>query len=93
MQVHFSAEESNLLAEIFVNEGDPAGLLARVSAHDLRFDFDELDQLREILVADWSNITQEIDACRNPQARHALELRQGKLESMIERVSEACATL
>ena len=93
MQLYFSTEESNLLAEILLKQGDPAGLLGRASVHDLRFDFDELDQLREILVANWSNITQEIDACGDPQARHALEVRQGKLESMIERVSEACATL
>jgi hypothetical protein len=90
MQVHFSAEESNLLAEILLNQGDPAGLLTRVSAEDLRFDFDELDQLREILVANWTNATSEVAACPDPQAKKKLEARQVALESMIERVAEAC---
>jgi hypothetical protein len=93
MQLHFSPEELNLLAEILLNQGDPAGVLDRIMAHDLRFDFDELDQLREILVANWSNATSEVAACRDPQAKQKLEARQASLESMIERVSEACAML
>jgi hypothetical protein len=93
MQLHFSPEELNLLAEILLNQGDPAHVLDRIMAHDLRFDFDELDQLREILVANWSNATSEAAACPDPQAKKKLEARQNTLESMIERVSEACAML
>jgi hypothetical protein len=91
MKLYFSAEEFNMLADILLNQGDPAGLLDRVTAHDLRFDFDELDQLREILVANWTNVTKEAEACSDPHAKQALETRQKKLESMLERVTEAFA--
>lgn len=91
MKLYFSAEDFNLLADILLNQGDPAGLLPRVMDHDLRFDFDELDQLREILVANWSNVTKEVNACGDPQTRQTLEARQARLENMIERVTESFA--
>jgi hypothetical protein len=91
MKLYFSAEDFNLLADILLNQGDPAGLLPRVMDHDLRFDFDELDQLREILVANWSNVSKEMEACRDPQTRLTLEARQSRLENMIERVTESFA--
>ncbi len=91
MKLYFSADDFNLLAEILLNQGDPARLLPRVMDHDLRFDYDELDQLREILVANWSNVSKELEACRDPQAREALEARQSRLENMIERVTESFA--
>jgi len=91
MRLYFSAEQFNLLADILLNQGDPAGLLPRVMDHDLRFDFNELDQLRETLVANWSGVTREIEACRDAQTRHTLEARQAMLENMIERVTESFA--
>lgn len=91
MKLHFSPEELKLFAEILLNQGDPAGLLDRIMANDLRFDFDELDQLREILVASWTNASSEAAACPDPQLRTKLEARRAALESMIERVAEACA--
>ena len=91
MKLYFSADDFNLLADILLNQGDPAGLLPRVMEHDLRFDFDELDQLREILVANWSNVSRELEACTDPQQRQALEGRQSRLENMIERVTESFA--
>ncbi len=91
MKLYFSADDFKLLADILLNQGDPAGLLPRVMDHDLRFDFNELDQLREILVSNWSNVTAEIDACRDPQIKQALEARQARLETMIERVTESFA--
>jgi hypothetical protein len=91
MKLYFSAEEFNLLADILLNQGDPADLLDRVTTHDLRFDFDELDQLRETLVANWTNVSKEAEACSDPQAKQTLEARQRKLESMLERVTEAFA--
>ncbi len=92
MKLCFSVEEFNLLAEILLSQGDPAGLRDRVMAHDPQFDFDELDQLRELLVANWSNVSQEAEACSDPQTKRALEARETTLENMIERVSEAFAT-
>jgi len=91
MKLYFSPEGLNLLADILLNQGDPANLLDRIMANDLRFDFDELDQLREILVANWTNASSEVAACLDPQAKKKLEARRAALESMIERVAEACA--
>jgi hypothetical protein len=91
MKLRFSPEELKLLANVLLNQGDPAGLLDRILANDLRFDFDELDQLREILVANWSSASSEVAACPDPQARKKLEARRDALESMIERIAEACA--
>jgi hypothetical protein len=92
MKLYVSADDYRLLADILLNQGDPAGLLPRVVDHDLRFDFDELDQLKEILMASWTNTSREIETCHDPQARQILEARQSRLENMIERVTESFAT-
>jgi hypothetical protein len=91
MKLYFSSEELNLLANILLNQGDPAGLLDRVMANDLTFDFTELDQLRELLVAAWTSVSSEVAACLDPQTKTKLEARQATLESMIDRVTETCA--
>lgn len=91
MKLYFSAEDFNLLADILLNQGDPAGLLPRVMDHDLRFDFDELDQLRETLVSNWTRVSKEIEVCQDPQTKQTLEARQTRLENMIERVTESFA--
>jgi len=93
MRLYFSAEQFNLLADILLNQGDPAGLLPRVIDRDLRFDFDELEQLRETLVASWSGITKELETCHDPKKRAMLEDRQSKLENMVERVTESFAMM
>lgn len=53
MQLHFSVEQLQLLAEILSEQRTkPAeDLLDRVLARDLRFDFDELEQLSVLLNA------------------------------------------
>jgi hypothetical protein len=91
MKLHFSPQELNLLAGILLNQSDPAGLLDRVLANDLTFDFAELDQLREILVANWTDTTNEAATCGDPQAKPKLEARQAVLESMIDGVTEHCS--
>ena len=91
MKLHFSPNELHLIADILLNQGDPAGLLDRIMANDLTFDFTELDQLRETLVANWTNATSEVTACTDPQAKKKLEALQATLESMIDRVTETCA--
>ena len=91
MKLYFSPEELKLLADILLNQGDPADMLDRIVANDLRFDFNELDQLREILVANWTNASGEITACNDVQGKKKLEARRAALESMMERVSETCA--
>jgi hypothetical protein len=91
MKLHFSPNELHMIADILLNQGDPAGLLDRIMANDLTFDFTELDQLRETLVANWTNATNEVAACSDPQAKRKLEAQQASLESMIDRVTETCA--
>jgi hypothetical protein len=91
MKLHFSPEELNLLASILLNQGDAAGLFDRIVANGLIVDFAELDQLQEILVADWTNATNELAAHPDPQAKRKLEARQAMLESLIDRVTEHCA--
>jgi hypothetical protein len=91
MKLHFSPQELNLLASILLNQGDAAGLLDRIMANDLTFDFAELDQLREILVANWTATTNEAATCVDPQARPKIEARQAVLESMIDGLTEHCA--
>ena len=93
MKLYFSGEDFKLLADILLAQGDPAKLLPRVMEHDLRFDYDELDQLRETLVANWSSATNELEICQDPERRQALEVRQARLEAMIERVTESFAML
>jgi hypothetical protein len=91
MKLHFQPEELKLLADILLNQGDPAGLLDRVMTNDLTFDFAELDQLRETLVANWTTATNEVAGCPDPAARKKLEAHRATLESMIDRVTETCA--
>ena len=91
MQLYFSAEQFNMLADILLNQGDPGGLLPRIISRDLRFDYDELEQLKETLLASWSGVTKQLDACEDPKARPTLEQRQASLENMIERVTESFA--
>ena len=92
MQLHFSPDELNLLADILLNQGDPVGVLDRVMARDFRFDADELDKLRDVLVANQENLRAEIAKADTLQG-NALRARQSMLESMIEKISEACAML
>ena len=49
--------------------------------------------VREILIANWTNATEEVAACANLQTKKKLEARQAVLESMIDRVTESCAML
>lgn len=89
MQRYFSAEQFNIQADVFLNQGDAVGLLPRVMHRDLSFEVDELEQLREILVASWTGVTKELDACHDPATVQILEARQRKLEDIIERITES----
>ncbi len=93
MQLHFLPEELNLLADILLNQGEPAALLDRVMARDLRFDFDELEQLQEILISNQRSLRDQLSRCVDTKTEKKLQARQSLLESMIEKVSEACAML
>ena len=93
MQLHFSAQESNLLADILLNERVPVGLFEQVLARHLHFDFDELEQLTQILAAHKQKVAADLEQCQDPKTKADLEARQQLMDSMIEKVDEACAML
>jgi len=93
MQLRFSMEETKLLADILLNQGDPIGILDRAMAWDLRLDFDELEQLLEILTTTQLRARSEMEKSDDPDKRKALRARQLLLESMVEKVSEARAMI
>ena len=87
MQRYFSAEQFNIQADVLLNQEDAVALLPRIMHRDLSFDFDDLEQLREILVASWTAISKELDACHDLGTRQMLEARQRKVEDIIERIT------
>ena len=89
MQRYFSAEQFNIQADVLLNQGDAVGLLPREMHRDLSFEIDELEQLREILVASWAAVNKELDACHDPGTKQMLEAREKKLEDIIERITES----
>ena len=93
MQRYFSAEQFNMQADVLLNQGDAVGLLPRVMHSHISFELDELEQLREMLVASWTAVTKELETCHDPETRQTLEARQTKLEEMIERITESFVTL
>jgi len=93
MQLQFSPDELNLLADILLNQGDPAGILDRVMVRDLRLDADGLDQLRDLLITHQQGVHTELANTKDAQKQKALQDRRSLLESMVEKVSEACAML
>jgi len=93
MQLQFSPDELNLLADILLNQSDPAGILDRVMTRDLRLDADELDQLRDVLITHQQGARAELANTKDPQRQKVLQERRSLLESMVEKVSEACAML
>jgi len=93
MQLQFSPDELNLLADILLNQGDPTGILDRVMVRDLRLDADGLDQLRDLLITHQQGVHTELANTKDAQKQKALQDRRSLLESMVEKVSEACAML
>ena len=93
MQLHFLPRELDLLADILLNQSGHDRLLDQVMTRQLHLDLDELDQLREILSAEKHLVDEDTARCTDPQKKRILEARQLLLDSMIEKVSEACAML
>jgi hypothetical protein len=93
MQLHFLPRELDLLADILLNQSGHDRLLDQVMTRQLHLDLDELDQLREILSAEKHLVDEGTARCTDPQKKRILEARQLLLDSMIEKVGEACAML
>lgn len=66
-------------------------LLDKVLARDLRFDFDELEQVGDLLASEKCTLRDEV--LRQPNAARKMELQRklALLERVLERVNEAVA--
>jgi hypothetical protein len=93
MQLHFSVEQLQLLADILSEEKTKTAedLLDRVLARDLGFDFEQLDQLSALLGARRKEVMAGLAETKNPEVSAALQREKLLLDGMRERVSEASA--
>jgi len=66
-------------------------LLDKVLARDLRFDFDELQQVANLLAGKKRSLRDEIARQPNAVLKTELQREQALLERVLERVAEACA--
>jgi hypothetical protein len=92
MQLHFTAQEFNLLADILLNHDSSGVLLDQVLARHLRLSYEELDELKCVLAAH----TRELEgqaACQDDNLKKTLEERRHQLDTMLDKVNEACAML
>ena len=89
MQLHFSAQESNLLADILWNRGAPPGVMDQVLSRHLQFDFDELDFLLQTVVAYKQELAVQIRQVADAATTAKIEARQLLLDSMSEKIDEA----
>lgn len=93
MQLHFLPSELDLLADILLSQGGHDRLLDQVLTRQIHVDLDELDQLQEILIFQKHLVGKEVVRCADPARKKLLEARYLQLDSMLEKVSEACAML
>ena len=93
MQLHFSVEQLQLLADILSEQKTkPAeDLLDRVLARDLRCDFDDLEQLGGLLNTRRKEVMSRLAETKNPELSATLQQTKLLLDGMLERVSEASA--
>jgi len=65
-------------------------LVAKILAKDLQFDFDELDELVDIMKGKKRNLGAEIAHTEDSDLRRDLQEKQAALELMLEKVNETC---
>lgn len=99
MQLHFTRDELQLVAEILEQQSSSANealkrasysLLDRIIAHDLRFAFDELEDLQDILAGYRTSLHDQIAAAA-AEAKLGLVHKDQLLEAAMDKVTEACA--
>jgi hypothetical protein len=93
MQLHFTAQEFNMLADILLNRDVTGVLLNQVLARHLRLSCEELDQLKTIVERYAGELDKEIAACTDSILRITLQDRRSQLETILEKVNEACAMI
>jgi hypothetical protein len=93
MLLQLTRDELKLLANLLnqSEHGSAERLLDRVLANNLRFDADELLDLNEILAARSIALRGEINRAEGAELRPALLQEQQRLQSAIDKVTEACA--
>ena len=95
MQLHFEADEINLLANLLMLRSSPQNekLLEMVLRRNLRFDSDDLDALADLLAAERCSLKDEIAKVDNAVRRVKLVSTLALLERVLERVDEACVMI
>ena len=91
MQLHFTARQLQLLADLLTQEKTEEDLLDRVLARDLRLDYDELDKLNDLVTSWRSEVIEMLQSTTNPETKVSLQQKKVLLDEMQERLSEATA--
>lgn len=68
-------------------------LLDKVLARDMRFDFDELEQLAEILAGEKDAINKLVTQAESGPPDAALQRKFAKLEHILEKLEEVCTMI
>jgi ABC-type phosphate transport system auxiliary subunit len=93
MQLHFTSQEFNVLADILLNRDVSGVLLDQVLARHLRLSCEELDQLRAIVEKYSGELRSEIATCTDSLLRITLQDRSRQLDGILDKVNEACAMI
>jgi hypothetical protein len=100
MQLQFTRDELKLVAEVLevpnsVRDDSRAvkryNLLDHVIAHDMRFAFDELEDLLDILTDYENGLRQHLAQATETKAAEAESESLKLLQHLMEKVTEACA--
>jgi hypothetical protein len=100
MQLQFTGEELKLVAQVLEHPSSARddrqavkryNLLEHVIAHDMRFAFDELEDLLDILIDYESGLRQQLAQIRETKAPNAESKSLKSIQRLIEKVTEACA--
>ena len=92
MQFHLQPEELNVLLEAVQEEPGPAhALLDRLIERDMRFAFDELGDLADVLDVHIRKLREKLAATPAGAARSELERKRKVLEHALDRVKECLA--
>lgn len=88
MQLHFLPAEFDLLADILLNQPSPNRIVEQVLQRNLHLDYDELEQLRDILRAHKRLLAEEAPNCTDPARIQQIQVHQKLVHSMVEKVTE-----
>jgi len=88
MQLHFLPAEFDLLADILLNQPSPNHIVDQVLQRNLHLDYDELEQLRDILLEHECQLAKEAADCTDPARIQQIQVHQKLVHSMVEKVTE-----